>query len=68
VDTEPDREQDHDRSGRPRDGREPCQPVEDPELISQLLSKHAGNQLLGRLTPREDDNRRVLAVLAYLNA
>jgi DNA-binding NarL/FixJ family response regulator len=84
----------------------------DPEVVSQLLARHARDEPLGRLTPRErevlalmaegrtnagiatrmmvtekavskhinniftklalypaeDDNRRVLAVLAYLNA
>jgi DNA-binding NarL/FixJ family response regulator len=84
----------------------------DPEVISQLLARHASNEPLRQLTPRErevlglmaegrsnaaiagrlfitekadskhtnnsfsklglppseDDNRRVLAVLAYLNA
>ena len=83
----------------------------DPEVVSQMLARHARDDLLGRLTPRErevlalmaegranagiasrlvitekavskhinsiftkldlypaeDDNRRVLAVLAYLN-
>jgi DNA-binding NarL/FixJ family response regulator len=86
--------------------------VMDPEVVSQMLARHARDDLLGRLTPRErevlalmaegranagiasrlvitekavskhinsifpkldlypaeDDNRRVLAVLAYLNA
>ena len=85
--------------------------VMDPEVVAQLLARHARDDLLGRLTPRErevlalmaegranagiaarlvvtekavskhvtniftklglypaeDDNRRVLAVLAYLN-
>ena len=75
----------------------------DPEVVSQLLARHARDEPLGRLTSREgrtnagiatrlvvtekavskhinniftklglypggDDNRRVLAVLAYLNA
>ena len=84
----------------------------DPEVVSQLLARHARDEPLGRLTPRErevlalmaegrtnagiatrlvvtdkavskhinnifikldlypaeDDNRRVLAVLTYLNA
>jgi len=86
--------------------------VMDPEVISQMMARHARDQMLARLTPRErevlalmaegrtnagiasrlvvtekavskhinsiftkldlypgeDDNRRVLAVLAYLNA
>jgi DNA-binding NarL/FixJ family response regulator len=86
--------------------------VMDPEVVAQMMARHARDDLLGRLTPRErevlalmaegrtnagianrlvvtekavskhinsiftkldlypaeDDNRRVLAVLAYLNA
>ena len=56
--------------------------VVDPEVIARLLRRRAADEPVGLLSPRErevlalmklglapsdDDNRRVLAVLAYLN-
>ena len=56
--------------------------VVDPEVIARLLRRRAADEPIGLLSPRErevlalmklglapsdDDNRRVLAVLAYLN-